>query len=134
METGNIILILSFVIPVIVIVTILYFLKRGLNNQKKYAVELKDKISKAKPAPAVVISASQGMTGGDINRIIHLKLQVSDGFSEPYLTDATWFVNTLHFDKIKEGNVINVRVDSENRKTIYPEDSWGKYTEGYENL
>lgn len=134
METGNIILILSFVIPVIVIVTILYFLKRGLNNQKKYAVELKDKISKAKPATAVVISASQGMTGGDINRIIHLKLQVSDGFSEPYLTDATWFVNTLHFDKIKEGNVINVRVDSENRKTIYPEDSWGKYTEGYENL
>ena len=134
METGNIILILSFAIPVIIILIILYSLKRGLGKQKKYADELKAKISNSKPATAVVISASQGMTGGDINRIIHLKLQINDGFTEPYLTDATWFVNTLHFDKIKEGNVINVKVDSKNRSIIYPAESWGKYTEGYENL
>ncbi len=127
-------MILSFAIPVIVILIILYSLKRGLGKQKKYADALKEKISIAKPATAVVISASQGMTGGDINRIIHLKLEVSDGFSKPYLTDATWFVNTLHFDKIKEGNVINVKVDSKNRSVIYPSESWGKFTEGYENL
>ncbi|MBS1516579.1 MAG: hypothetical protein JSS91_00655 [Bacteroidetes bacterium] len=134
METGDIILILSFAVPVAVILLILYFLRRGFKKQKKYADELKQKISKAKPATAEIISASQGMTGGDINRIIHLKLRIIDGFSEPYAAETTWFVNTLHFDKIKEGNVIRVRIDSENRSIIYPEESWGKYTEGYENL
>ena len=134
METGDIILILSFAIPVIVILIILYFMKRGFNKQKKFADELRQKINQAKPATAEVISASQGMTGGDINRIIHLKLLIRDGFSEAYKTDATWFVNTLHFDKIKEGNNISVKVDSKNKMIIYPDESWGKYTEGYENL
>ncbi len=134
METGDLILIFSFTVPVIVIFIILYFLRRGFKKQKKYADELSRKILKAKPTTAVVVSASQGMTGGDINRIIHLKLQVSDGFSEPYSAKATWFVNTLHFDKIKEGNVIKVRINSENRSIVYPDESWGKYTEGYENL
>lgn len=134
METGDIILILSFAVPVAVIFVILYFLKRGFKKQKIYADELKQKFSKATPATAEVISAEQGMTGGDINRIIHLKLLISDGFGEPYAADTTWFVNTLHFDKIKEGNVIRVRIDPGNRSVVYPDESWGKYTEGYENL
>lgn len=134
METGNIILILSFTIPVIVVLIILFFMNRGFSKQKKYADILNEKINQAKPATAEIISTRQGLTGGDINRIIHLKLNVRDGFGVPYKTDVTWFVNTLHFDKIKEGNFIKVKVDSENKMIIYPDESWGKYSEGYENL
>jgi len=107
---------------------------RRFKNQSKFADELRQKISLARPATATVISAAQGMTGGDINRIIHLKLQVNDGFDSPYPANATWFINTLHFDKIKEGNTISVKVDAQNKSIIYPAESWGKYTEGYENL
>lgn len=134
METGDIILYLSFAIPIIVIIGVIYFVRRGLKKGEAFADRVRLSIAEARPATAMVISASQGLTGGDINRIIHLKLQVNDGFSAPYITNTTWFINTLHFDKIREGNAIMIKVDSKNRNIIYPAESWGKYTEGYENL
>ncbi|HMS64908.1 MAG TPA: hypothetical protein PKD83_06600 [Ignavibacteria bacterium] len=134
METGTLILIISLSVPLLVIVIIFYFMKRSFKKQSKFADELRLKISQARSATAVVLSASQGLTGGDINRIIHLRLEVSDGFGPTYITNATWFINTLHFDKIREGNAIMVKVNAQNKNIIYPAESWGKYTEGYENL
>ena len=134
METGTLITIISFSFPFIVIAVIFYFMRRGFKKQSKFAEELRLKISLARPATAMVVSASQGMVGGDINRIIHLKLQVNDGFGPPYLSNTTWFVNTLHFDKIREGNAIMIKVDAQNKNIIYPAESWGRYSEGYENL
>lgn len=134
MDTGTLIIIISISVPLLIIGIILYSLKRGFKKQTKFAEELRQKISLAGPATAKVISASQGLTGGDINRIIHLRLEVNDGFGTPYITNATWFVNTLHFDKIREGNIITVKVDAQNKSIIYPAESWGKYSEGYENL
>ncbi|MBK8552348.1 MAG: hypothetical protein IPL53_15280 [Ignavibacteria bacterium] len=133
MDTGTLIAIVSIAVPFVVIVVIIYSMRRGFKKQSKYADELNSKISLARPATAMVLSASQGIISGDINRIIHLKLQVSDGFGPPYITNATWFVNTLHFDKIRVGNAIMVKVDAKNKNIIYPAESWGRYTEGYEN-
>lgn len=131
MDTGILIIIVSLGIPVIVIVGILYFVKRSFGRNKKFADELKIKIANAKPASAKVISASHGLAGGDIKRLIFLKLVISDGFSQPYEADAAWFVDTLHFDKIKEGSIFPVKVNSENKNIIYPAESWAVYTEGY---
>ena len=69
------------------------------------------KINAARPATAVILSVSQGISSGDISRIIHLKLKISDGFGQPYETKTTWFINTLHFDKIREDNAIMVKVE-----------------------
>ncbi|HMS32526.1 MAG TPA: hypothetical protein PKC91_00425 [Ignavibacteria bacterium] len=134
METGSIILVLSFAVPAIVILVILYFVRKGLKKDAKYAEELSKKISAARPATALILSASQGIISGDINRIIHLKLKISDGFVAPYEAKTTWFVNTLHFDKIREGNGIMVKVDAEDKSIIYPAESWGRFSSGYENL
>ena len=134
METGSLILILSFVIPLIVIIIILLSIKKGFKKQVQFSKELNKRISASRPATAVIISANQGMTGGDIHRIIHLNLQISDGYGPAYNAGVTWFVNTLHFDKIREGNSIKVKVDAENKNTIYPSESWAKYSQGYENL
>jgi len=134
METGSVILILSFSIPVFVIIVILFFMRRGLRKNIKYSEDLNRKISAARPSTAVVLSASQGITSGDIHRIIHLKLKINDGFGLPYETKTTWFINTLHFDKIREGNAIMVKVDAENKNIIYPAETWGKYSSGYESL
>ncbi len=134
METGSIILVLSFAVPAVVILAILFLLRRGLKKDVKYAKELSKKISEARPATALILSASQGIISGDINRIIHLKLKVSDGFGAPYEAKTTWFVNTLHFDKIREGNGIMVKVDADNKNIIYPAESWGRFSSGYENL
>ncbi|MDZ4713665.1 MAG: hypothetical protein SGI89_15260, partial [bacterium] len=130
----DIILYLSFAIPILVIIAVIYFVRRGLKKGEAFADKLRLSIAAARPATAMVVSASQGMTGGDINRIIHLKLQVNDGFSPPYIAKTTWFINTLHFDKIREGNAIMIKVDSINRNIIYPAENWGRYSEGYENL
>lgn len=134
MESGSIIFLLSFSVPILIAGAIVYFVFRGLKKGRKFAEELQIRINAARPATAEVLNASQGITGGDINRIIHLKLNVTDGFSQPYIANATWFVNTLHFDKIRVGNAIMVKVDAKNKNIIYPAESWAKYTEGYENL
>lgn len=134
METGSLILILSFSIPVIIVIVILLFLRRSFRKNVKHSEELNRKIDVARPASAIILSATKGIISGDIHRIIHLKLKINDGFGTPYETKTTWFINTLHFDKIKEGNAIMVKVDAENKNIIYPAETWGKYSSGYENL
>jgi hypothetical protein len=131
MDTGVIIIIISLGIPAAVILFIFLFIKRNFARNKKFADELKLKIAAAKPANAKVLSASQGVVGGDIKRLIFLKLEINDGFSSPYEAEAAWFVDTLHFDKIKKGSELPVKVNSENKYVIYPAESWAVYTEGY---
>lgn len=131
MDTGIIIIILSLGIPAVVILLIFLFIKRNFARNKKFADELKVKISEARPALAKVISASQGVVGGDIKRLIFLKLEINDGFGPNYQADAAWFVDTLHFDKIKEGSTIPVKVNARDKSIIYPAESWAVYTEGY---
>jgi hypothetical protein len=131
MDTGVVILLVSFGIPILVILIVFLGLKRSFGKQKKYAAELKQKIANARQANAKVLSASQGVVGGEIKRLIFLKLEISDGFNQPYEAEAAWFVDTLHFDKIREGSDIAVKVNSENKHIIYPDVSWADYTEGY---
>jgi preprotein translocase subunit YajC len=131
MDTGTILVIVNISIPVIVVLLIFLFLKRSLRKQKKSANERRQKISAARPANAKVLSASQGVVGGSIKRLIFLRLEINDGFGQNYEAEAAWFVDTLHFDKIREGSFFPVKVDSQNKYIIYPGESWAVYTEGY---
>lgn len=131
MDTGTLIVIINIAIPVIIILLVYLWVKRYFGKQKKFADELRQKIAAAKPANAKVISASQGVAGGSIKRLIFLKLEINDGFGEPYAAEAAWFVDTLHFDKIREGSFFPVKVDSQNKYIIYPGESWAIYTQGY---
>lgn len=131
MDTGTILVIVNIGIPVIIIFLVLFWLKRKFGKQKKFADELRQKIANARPANAKVLSASQGIVGGSIKRLIFLKLEINDGFGQNYEAEAAWFVDTLHFDKVKEGSFFTVKVNNENKFTIYPGESWAVYTEGY---
>jgi hypothetical protein len=131
MDTGILIVLINIAIPVIIILFVFLFIKRYFAKNKKFADELKQKIAAAKPATAKVISASQGIVGGSIKRLIFLKLEINDGFGQNYEADAAWFVDTLHFDKIREGSSFPVKVDSQNKNIIYPAESWAVYTKGY---
>ncbi|MEP7146850.1 MAG: hypothetical protein ABI792_07560 [bacterium] len=121
----------SFAIPGLIIGSMFFFMYRSFKKNSKFASELRAKIKPARPATAIVVSISQGLTGGEINRIIHLKLQVNDGFGPAYITNTTWFVNTLHFDKIKVGNAIKIKVDAQNKSIVLRGGKLGRYTEGY---
>lgn len=131
MDSGIIIVTISLGIPVIIIALLLLFLKRSIGKQKKAADERKLRIAAARDANAKVISASQGVSGGSINRLIYLRLEINDGFGQNYEAEASWFVDTLHFDKIREGSFFPVKVDSQNKYIIYPGESWAVYSEGY---
>lgn len=131
MDSGILIILINIAIPVIVILFVFLFIKRYFAKNKKFADELKLKIANARPANAKVISASQGIVGGNIKRLIFLKLEITDGFGPNYEADAAWFVDTLHFDKIREGSFFPVKVNSQNKYIIYPAESWAVFTEGY---
>lgn len=131
MNTGNIILILSFGIPLLIVIGIFWWIKRDFTNLSKWAKESKRRQAQAKPAKAKIISASQGIQGGEIKKMIFLTFEINDGFTTPYTASAGWFVDILHLNKIQEGNLIDVKVDSADPQKIYPAASWATYTEGY---
>lgn len=131
MDTGTIILILSFGIPALIVVGIIWWIKRDFTSLSKWAQENKRRQAEAKPAKAKIISASQGIQGGEIKKMIFLTFEINDGFTAPYTAAAGWFVDTLHLSKIQEGSVIDVKVDIDDPNKIYPAASWAVYTEGY---
>ncbi len=131
MDTGTIILILSFGIPALIVVGIIWWIKRDFTSLSKWAQENKRRQAQAKPAKAKIISASQGIQGGEIKKMIFLTFEINDGFTAPYTAAAGWFVDTLHLSKIQEGNVIDVKIDIDDPNKIYPAASWAVYTEGY---
>ncbi|HEY3251402.1 MAG TPA: hypothetical protein VGK25_09825 [Ignavibacteria bacterium] len=133
MDTGTIILILSFLTPVVVIIIIFMGMKRGFKKQANWAKELKEKQAKARPFNAKVINSSQGTTGGDIKRIIYFDFEIIDPV-KPYNASAAWFVDTLKFNLIQPGCFIAVKVDADDPMKIYPDVPWAVYTEGYEGL
>jgi len=131
MDTGMLILIVSFGIPILVVIAIFWWLKRDMGKLSKWAKENKLRQQTAKPAKAKIISVSQGVQGGEIKKMIFFTFEIKDGFNAPYSATAGWFVDTLHLDKIREGSEIDVRVDADDPYKIYPAASWAVYTEGY---
>ena len=133
MDTGTIILILGFLAPVIVVVIIILVMKRSFIKRAEWAAKLREKQMHAMPYNARVIKSEQGVTGGDIKRIIYFTFEIMDS-RKPYKADAAWFVDTLKFDLIKPGCIIPVKVDADDQYIIYPNVEWAVYTEGYEGL
>ena len=130
MEAGTIILIASFAIPVIVIIIIIKWVFGGDKKLQKFANDLKIKQAKSKPFNAKILEAKPGFQGGDIRRIVNFKLEILDPV-KPYTANTTWFVETFYFNKAQAGEIISVKVDADNPQIIYPDVSWGVYTEGY---
>lgn len=131
MDTGDIILILSFGVPLLVIAAIFWWMKRDFGKLSKWAEENRQRQQAAKPAKAKIISVSQGIQGGDIKKMIFFTFEINDGFKSPYTASAGWFVDTLHLNKIQEGMELDVKIDREDPQKIYPANSWATYTEGY---
>ena len=131
MDAGTIILIIGFGLPIFIFIGIFWWLKRDYGKLSKWAQESKKRQAAAKPAKAKIVSVSQGLQGGEIKKMIFFTFEISDGFSAPYTASAGWFVDTLQLNKISEGMEIDVKVDLDDSKKIYPANSWAVYTEGY---
>jgi len=123
----------SFAVPVVIIIIILFMVKRGLNKGAKFVKETNERKLKAIPYNARILSARQGIGGGSIRSIVHFKLEILDQ-KFPYEAKATWFVESLYFSQAQPGEIISVKVDSENKNIIYPDVPWAIYTEGYDKL
>jgi len=129
-NTGTIILIASFAIPVLIIIIIVKRVFGGDKKLQKFANDLKIKQAKAKPMNAKVLEAKPGTQGGEIRRIVNFKLEILDPI-RPFTANTTWFVETFYFNKAQAGEVISVKVDADNPQIIYPDVNWEIYTEGY---
>jgi len=117
METGDLILIASFTVPMIVALIIFLMVKRGLNKGAKFVNELNERKMRAIPMNARIITARQGIAGGSIRSIVHFKLVILDS-KYPYEAKATWFIESFDFSKAQPGEVISVKVDSQNKNII----------------
>jgi len=128
------ILVVSFLLPVAIVIGILLWLRNNQARLAGHAAAVRMRKQNAFPANARILGVKQGITAGDINRIVHLSLEVMPLGEPPYKARATWFVDTLHFDKIREENIIPVKIDTKDPEIIFPDIPWAVYTEGYEAL
>lgn len=131
MDTGLIIMVSGFGVPVIGIIIIFLWLRRDQNKLKKFADGLKLRKDRAIPMNAEIIEANPGVQGGDIRRIVFFKFKILDR-TKPYTAEAAWFVDIFSFNKAQPGEVISVKVDADDPQIIYPGVDWAVYTEGYD--
>jgi hypothetical protein len=131
MDTGLIIMVSGFGVPIFAIIVIFLFMRRGNKKLKKFADELKLRKERAKKINAEILEANPGTQGGEIRRIVFFKFKILDPI-KPYTAEAAWFVDTFSFNKSQPGEVIPVKVDADNPQIIYPDVPWAIYTEGYD--
>jgi hypothetical protein len=131
MDTGLIIMVSGLGVPVLAIIIILLWLRKGNKNLQKYAGELGIRKDRAIPKNAEIIEANVGVQGGEIRRIVFFKLKIFDSMN-PYTAEAAWFVDTFSFNQAQPAQVISVKVDADNPQIIYPDVPWAVYTEWYD--
>jgi len=130
LDTGTIILIAGFAVPVIAVIIIFIWLGRGRKKMFAYADDLKQRQQRAHALNARIVKAGPGIQGGDVRRIVFFEFEILDS-SNHYKAEAAWFVDTFSFSKAQPGEVISVKVDADNPKIIYPDIEWAVYAEGY---
>lgn len=133
MDTGAIILITSFAVPVLVIIGILWWLRKRHRQHAREAALLRKEIDNALPANARIVSCELATGAGSINnyRIVRMHLEILPMSGDPFHAQTTWFVSLLHLAEIRVDHVISIKYNPAVPAKIFPDVPWAHYSEGY---
>lgn len=133
MDTGAIILITSFAVPILVIIGILWWLRNQRYRQVRQAALLRKEIENARSANARIVSCELATGIGDMNnyRVVRMHLEILPMNGDPFHAQTTWFVSLLHLPEIRVDQVISIKYNPAVPAKIFPDVSWAHYSEGY---
>jgi hypothetical protein len=129
-----IISVISYGLPAVAVLSGLLWLYGYLQGKEDSTTRLRVRKEQAYPAQAKITGIRRGITGKEIQRLVHLELLVTPLGSNSYPAETIWLVEALYFNKIQEENILPVRIDESNPAIIYPDIPWAVYTEEYRRL
>jgi hypothetical protein len=129
---GTVILIVSFVLPLIVAGLIIFFVMRRqsaiLDQGQKRMVERSARITMAPAAQATVVTSRVISTHeGTGEVIVELRLDVERTGHPKTSAKTHWQINAADIPQVQPGQSLAVKVDVEEPGTIYPNVSWARY-------
>ncbi|MCF8319191.1 MAG: hypothetical protein K9H63_02665 [Sphingobacteriaceae bacterium] len=115
-------LLVAFGLPTLLVLGILFF--KNISQIKLYK-----RFSNAIAAQAQVLSIENSMVLRDVRGKlkVSLSLKVHLPNNDAYTANATWEIDLTAIAAIQPGQVVAVKVDTDEKNIIYPNVSWATY-------
>lgn len=130
MPVQTVIIVVASIITVSIAIAFVRIFTRNSRETKaiqKKADDYEANFQKAIFASAVIVSVIKATSVGRSEMRIDLRLEVRPPEGEPYLARTTWMIDSSELALLKEGDEIQVKIDSNNSDLIYPTFSKSKY-------
>ena len=123
MPVQTVIIIIASLITIAIAVAFIKIFTRNSKETKaiqKKADEYEQNHRRASFASAMIVDIIKSYSVGRSDMRVDLRLEVRPPEQEPYLATTSWMVDNSEFLFIKQGNVIQIKIDSEDSSLIYP--------------
>jgi len=87
----------------------------------------RDEFAKAVPATATILQIGHSHTSrnyGDV--LVHLTFEVAPASGRAYELKTEWSIEPAAVSKLKEGLVLNVKIDPKDSKKLYSTETWAR--------
>lgn len=115
---------ISILVAVAVVAGIVLFFMYAARGGEKILAERAEKLKRARPAQAKILSYSEGSTRGTGNhgryQGVHFRLQVTPPGGAAYETKTYWEVYQMAVPQLQVGNTVKVKIDADDPQVIYP--------------
>jgi len=104
----------------VVIVSIFVRHKRETKEMQQKLEEYEERFKRAEFASAIIVSVINSSTISRSEMKVTLRLEVQPAGTDPYLQQTSWLINISDLAYLKQGESIQVKIDSEDPSLIYP--------------
>jgi hypothetical protein len=130
MPVQTLIIIVATIITISITIAFIKIFTRNSKETKaiqKKADDYEQNFQSAVFATALIVSVIKSYSVGRSEMRIDLRLEVRPSGEEPYLASTSWMIDNSELAFIKEGDVIQVKIDSKDSSLIYPTFSKSKF-------
>ena len=115
---------MDIAITIFVILIIFVFIRYAAKSGQKIIDKQNERLNNAEPGEAKIISSEKfylsGREKGETYQCLKFKLEVSNRFKSPYITENIWNVQPMGAANVQDGKTIAIKIDRDNPKIIYP--------------
>ena len=130
MPVQTLIIVVATIITAAITIAFVKIFTRNSKETKaiqKKADDYELNFQRASFTKATVVSVIKAAAVGRSEMHVNLRLEVRPVEGEPYLATTEWMMDSSELAFVKEGEEIQVKVDSENSSLVYPTFSKSKF-------
>lgn len=130
MPVQTLIIVVATIITAAITIAFVKIFTRNSKETKaiqKKADDYELNFQRASFAKAMVLSVIKAAAVGRSEMHVNLRLEVRSIEGKPYLATTDWMMDASELAFVKEGEEIQVKVDSENSSLVYPTFSKSKF-------